>query len=391
MQVQKTSGRQIVSLVFTCAILAGAFLVLSPFLLAIIWAAIIATASWPLYQALLHRLGGRTGAAAACTTGIVTLALVGPTIAVVYFIVDDVLALTNFLIHANAAGEPAPAWLVRLPGAGSRLDALWQQYLAQPAQLSGLFNDTVAARLSVIQDTAQRLLVNVSGRLATLLFALWVLFFFYRDGPALIARVNLIGYKWLEYRWPSYVHQVPVALRAAVNGLVIVGFGEALLLSALYWLCGVPSAVLLGVLTAILAFVPLAGPLVLAVVALVLFASGSTFAALALFLVGVLILMAADYTVRPLLIQGGTELPFLGILFGIFGGVVSMGIVGLIIGPVILVLLMVLLREAAIDEEAVSLDFGLPAAARAELAAPAPVPPAASVPRASHTASLPEA
>ena len=48
----KLSGKQIVSIVFTCLILAGAFVVLRPFLLAIIWAAIIAIASWPLYLSI---------------------------------------------------------------------------------------------------------------------------------------------------------------------------------------------------------------------------------------------------------------------------------------------------------------------------------------------------
>ena len=67
--------------------------------------------------------------------------------------------------------------------------------------------------------------------------------------------------------------------------------------------------------------------------------------------------MAADYVVRPVLIQGGTALPFLAILFGIFGGVGTMGIVGLIIGPVLLVLLLVLFREAAIDESSIDLDL----------------------------------
>jgi predicted PurR-regulated permease PerM len=102
----------------------------------------------------------------------------------------------------------------------------------------------------------------------------------------------------------------------------------------------------------------MAAPLLLALVGLVMFASGASVAGIALVAVGLIIILGADYTIRPMLIQGGTQLPFLGILFGIFGGVVTMGIVGLIIGPVILVLLMVFFREAAIDEQSINLDFG---------------------------------
>ena len=188
--------------------------------------------------------------------------------------------------------------------------------------------------------------------MATLFFALWVLYFFYRDGPRLIERIGTIGNRWLGRRWSEYVIHVPQALRAAVNGLVIVGFAEAIILSNLLYFAGVPSAVLLGTALAIVAFVPGAAPLLLALIAIGLGLSGTTIAAVTVFVVGMLIVLVVDYTIRPLLIKGGTRLPFLAVLFGIFGGVIAMGVVGLVIGPVILVLLMVFIREATSDESA---------------------------------------
>lgn len=364
MRQDKVLGQQIVSVLFTCIILAGAFVVLTPFLLSVIWAAIIATASWGLFQGILRRCAGRTSLAALLTTLVITVALVGPMVMLVVFVTQDLVAATGYLIHADKFGEPVPAWFSRLPWVGDLAIAQWQRYLAQPDQLSTFLRETMAARLNVIQSTAEVLLLNFSGRLATLVFALWVLFFFYRDGRLLIAHINQIGYKWLDRRWPPYVHQVPTALRAAVNGLVIVGFAEAVLLSALFWVCGVPSAVLFGVATAVLAFVPMAAPLLLAILGIIMFAAGASVGGIALVVVGLIIVMGADYTVRPMLIQGGTQLPFLGILFGIFGGVVTMGVVGLIIGPVMLVLLMVFFREAAIDEESINLEFDMPVSER---------------------------
>ena len=208
-----------------------------------------------------------------------------------------------------------------------------------------------------MRSAAQGVFLDLTSRLATLLFALWVLYFFYQDGRAISAWVNQIGYRWLEKRWPSYVFQLPDAMRAAVNGIVIVGFAEALLLSLLLWACGVPSAVTLGVIIAVIAFIPMAAPLLLALIGFVLFAGGSPALGIVVFALGTIIVMVADYVVRPVLIQGGTALPFLAILFGIFGGVATMGIVGLIIGPVLLVLLLVLFREAALDEHGVDLDL----------------------------------
>lgn len=352
-------NRQIISILFSCAIIAGAFVVLSPFLLAIIWAAIIAVASWPLYLNIERRVKGNAGHAAMLTTIVISLALVGPMVMLIVFLTEDLITLTNFLIRADAQGVPPPVWLSKLPWAGELLVKRWEQYLGQPDQLSGALREMLAVKLTAIQNMAQVLLVDFSGRIATLFFALWVLFFFYREGRPLIAQLNRVGYKWLEQRWPAYVHLMPDAMRAAVNGLVIVGFGEAVLLSIVLAAAGVPSAVLLGLAIAVLAFVPMAAPLLLAIIGFILFASGAVIAAIVVVVLGLVIVLGADYFVRPALIQGGTQLPFLAILFGIFGGVVTMGIVGLIIGPVLLVLLLVFIREAALDEEEISLDFGM--------------------------------
>lgn len=347
---RRLSGKQIVSILFTCLILAGAFAVLKPFLLAIIWAAIIAIASWPLYLNIEQRCRGRRGIASVLTTALVCLLLVGPMVLLIVFVTQDIASVASYLVKVDSNGAPAPEWLGRTPWFGAYLLERWNIYLAEPNQLSAIIRTTVSTKVDILRTAAQFFLIGLTGRVATLFFALWVLYFFYRDGPALIERIGTIGNRWLGSRWSEYVIHVPNALRAAVNGLVIVGFAEAIILSCLLSLTGVPSAVLLGTTLAILAFVPGAAPLLLAIIGVGLGVSGSTISAVIVFVVGMLIVMFVDYTVRPVLIKGGTSLPFLAVLFGIFGGVISMGVVGLVIGPVILVLLMVFFREATSDE-----------------------------------------
>lgn len=344
------SGKQIVSILFTCLILVGAFAVLKPFLLAIIWAAIIAIASWPLYLRIEAGCRGRRGIASALTTALICVLLVGPMVLLIVFITQDVITVASYLVKVDATGAPAPGWLSHIPWFGDLLIARWNLYLSEPNQLSAILRSTVSTKVDILRSAAQFFLIGLTGRIATLIFALWVLYFFYRDGPQLIERIGTIGNRWLGRRWSEYVIHVPHALRAAVNGLVIVGFAEAIVLSNLLYFAGVPSAVLLGTTLAIIAFVPGAAPLLLAIISVGLGIGGATIAAVVVFVVGMLIVMAVDYTVRPLLIKGGTSLPFLAILFGIFGGVIAMGVVGLVIGPVILVLLMVFFREATSNE-----------------------------------------
>lgn len=342
----------LVSIVFTLTILAAAFSVLKPFLLAVVWAAVIAVASWPLHSRINKYLINKPNLAATCTTFVIAIALVVPMVLLVVFTVNDLNSVASYLLEADAQGKAAPDWLGKVPWVGELLVKQWQLFLAEPHQLSHFSQEWLATRLNLAQELGQLVLVDFTSRLATLAFALWVLFFFYRDGDILIARINFIGRKWLQWRWPSYARSIPSAVRGSVNGLVIVGFGEAVIFSALFAVVGLPSAVLLGALAAILALIPLAAPALLAAIGMILSVQGLAMTGIYLFVFGTLVVMAADYIVRPWLIQGSTELPFLAVLFGFLGGIASMGMVGLIVGPVILALLLVLLREASMEDSA---------------------------------------
>lgn len=342
-----------VNIVFSSLILLAAFIVLKPFLLAILWAAVIAVATWPLHVRIRVALKGNHRRAAVVSTLLVGVALVVPMAALLVLVVDDVNSAVGYLVAADRDGAPVPAWLPDLPG-GAALTAKWQAYLATPHQLSGLLQEWLSAKLNLLQEMANTILLSITSRVATLFFALMVLFFVYLDGEKLIARINLIGAKWLHKRWHAYSHNIPPSLRAAVNGLVIVGLGEAVIMAIMFSLAGVPSPVLLGLVIALIAFVPMAAPLLLAVIGFLLFVTGAHAAGVYVFVFGTAVVLLADYVVRPKLIQGSAEMPFLAVLFGILGGVTSMGILGLVIGPMILVLLIVLFREASANE---SLDF----------------------------------
>jgi len=342
----------LVSASFTLAILLAAFVVLKPFLLAVVWAAVIALASWPLHRRICMTLGNRPNLSAACTTFVIAFTLVMPMVLLAVFMINDLFAVGAYLIEADEGGKQPPQWLGHLPWLGGFLMRKWEVVMAHPHQLSKLSQEWLFSQLDLAPQLAQYVLVDFTSRLATLAFALWVLFFFYREGDRLTAKINVMGYKWLQRRWPSYAHSIPSAVRGSVNGLVIVGFGEAVVFSALFAVVGLPSAVLLGALTAILALIPLAAPALLALIGVVLAAQGVTMTGMYVFFFGTAVVMIADYIVRPWLIQGETELPFLAVLFGFLGGIATMGIVGLIVGPVILALLLVLLREATLDEKA---------------------------------------
>jgi predicted PurR-regulated permease PerM len=116
-------------------------------------------------------------------------------------------------------------------------------------------------------------------------------------------------------------------------------------LGVAYWIAGVPSPVLLGVITGFMAMVPGGAPLSFTLVSLYLVGSGHATAGLLLFAWGSVELFIVDKTLRPRLVGGPVKLPFLPTFFGLVGGVKMMGLVGLFVGPVLMALLVAIWRE----------------------------------------------
>src|SRR5690606_6100887 len=130
-----------------------------------------------------------------------------------------------------------------------------------------------------------------------------------------------------------------------------IALGEGVVLGIAYWVAGVSSPVLLGVITGFMALIPGGAPLSFSLVSLYLVGSGHAMAGLGLFLWGTIELFIVDKTLRPKLVGGPVKLPFLPTFFGLVGGVKTMGIVGLFIGPVLMALLVAIWREWIHDEQ----------------------------------------
>ena len=186
---------------------------------------------------------------------------------------------------------------------------------------------------------------QVSRRLVIFFFALMTLFFLLKDGEALVRDLLKASQKLFGSRGERVARQMVASVHGTVDGLVLVGLGEGVLMGIAYAIAGVPHPTLLGGLTAVAAMVPFVVTFVFIGVGLILLAQGSVAAAVVIVLLGTVVVLAADHLIRPALIGGATRLPFLWVLFGILGGVETWGIVGLFIGPALMAALILLWRE----------------------------------------------
>jgi predicted PurR-regulated permease PerM len=339
----------IVARILLVLLLAAGVYFFSGFVVPVLAALIVGFASWPIYSRWVKVCGGRTTLAASGALIFITLVLIAPISAALYYAFTEVSHLLAWLIAANKDGVGAPMWITALPLVGESLGGYWDQYLGQPHALGSMVEMVSGQHIGNIY----RLILSATGDvfhiLLTLLFMLITLLFVYKDGHRMVAQLDVLGERVLPDRWQRLSRVIPATTSSTVTGMGLIAIGEGVVLGVAYWVAGVPSPVLLGVITAVMAMIPGGAPLSFTLVSLYLVGSGEALTGLALFAWGSIELFIVDKTLRPRLVGGPVKLPFLPTFFGLVGGVTTMGFVGLFIGPVLMALIVALWREWVLE------------------------------------------
>lgn len=326
------------------------YAILSPFLALIIWAAAIGIVTYPLYLRLLKRCGNREIICATLMTTAVTLALVLP-------LVGLVLALSNEVALAYQ-------YLERLTNSGSglTLERLLQQPLIAPLlerlqpliaplnlELDSILLPALKQGLSLMLNYSTGVVKNLFGIALKMTLLVITLFFIYKDGAYFMQRCwQLLGFsQQLQTRIVDTVGRV---LRAVMYGVILTCMVQGTLGGLAFWVTGLPSPLLFGTLMAICAPIPFVGTaLVWLPGAVYLLTQGQTVAGLALLLWGGLVVSSIDNVLRPLFISTNAKLPILLIVFGVLGGFLAFGLSGVVAGPLVLALVLVLLDAYRAD------------------------------------------
>jgi predicted PurR-regulated permease PerM len=340
------------------------------FIVPVLAALIIAFAGWPLYQRLVRACNGSTTLAAAIALVVILAVLIVPMTLAFSFALHEARTWIGWLLEANRQGAIAPDWIAALPLGGAWVADRWNEYLNHPQAVSEIVQLFSGQHLGNISRVVMSTGTKVFSIALTLLFMLLTLFFICKDGHRLVAQLDRIGERILPARWQRFSRMVPVTISATVVGMGLIAIGEGIILGIAYWIAGVPSPVALGIITGFMALIPGGAPLAFTLVSLYLVGSGSPLAGLGLFLWGSIELFIVDKTIRPSLVGGPIKLPFLLTFFGLIGGVKTMGLIGLFIGPVLMALLLAIWREwlhdgdSEEDIDTEEIDDGDPAAHR---------------------------
>ena len=315
------------------------------FVVPVLAALIICFASWPLFSKLKNFCRGSSMLAASLAIVAILLGLVIPLALIFSYAMDEIRGWIEWLTSVNEYGAAVPAWITALPGIGGSLAEQWQHYLGEPHQLGQLISMISGEQLGGISRWVLTFGWTTAGLMLTLLFMLITLFFLYKDGERLACQLDVIGERILPTRWNRFSRVVPATVSSTVIGMTLIAIGEGLVLGTAYWIAGVPSPIAFGVLTGFMALIPGGAPLSFTLLSIYLVGTGDLTAGVGLFLWGSIELFIVDKTIRPNLVGGPVKLPFLPTFFGLIGGVQTMGMVGLFVGPVLMALLVACWRE----------------------------------------------
>ena len=314
-------------------LLLGCLLVLRPFLSSLLWAVVLSFSSWPLYNRLLRLLKNRrTLASIVMTLGMVLILLL-PFVIVGVTLADNVNELTAAAKRLMQEGPPdPPAWLAKVPAVGKQATEYWKSLQADTERLW-------KEAQSLIEPVSRWLLkvgFALGGGLVELAVSIFIALFLFRDGVALAQRLTSIVERIAGEKGKHLLGVAGKTVRGVVYGILGTALAQAVAAGIGFLISGVPGSALLALLTFFSSVIPVVGTAIVWLpAALWLFHQGSTGWGVFMLIWGVGV-SNIDNVVKPWLISQGSDMPFILIFFGVLGGALTFGFIGVFLGPTLL-------------------------------------------------------
>jgi predicted PurR-regulated permease PerM len=330
---QRDLTQTTLAVLFIGILIAASFWVMRPFLSALIWATTVVVATWPVMIRVQARLGGkRSLAVAVMTLSLLLMLLVPLSLAIVTLVdnVDQIIGWSKWLAETRV--PPPPDWVAGIPVIGAKLQQFWQQFVAD-----GLHE--FAARFAPYASEITRWFTAEVGSFGMLFlqFLLTVIIaaILYAGGESAATWLKRFGLRLAGEKGVNVVVLAGQAIRGVALGVVVTALVQSILGGIGLAIAGVPMVPVLTALMFMLCIAQLGPILVLLPAVGWLFWSGDQTWGTIL-LVWTLVVGSMDNFLRPYLIKKGADLPMLLIFAGVIGGLVSFGLVGIFVGPVVL-------------------------------------------------------
>ena len=300
--------------------------ILTPFLAPLGWAAVLAIFVYPWHERLVPQLGNAR--AAALSTVVVTLLIVGPGLVILTAFVQESGAALSALDREAFAGPLA--WLEQ---AWNRIRVLIPG--TQSVDLRGLIEDVISRTGGFVAARVGGLLADIAVLLFQMLVTLIALFFFLRDADAIMRDVRgLLPFE--DLRRERMIRQTRDLVYASIAAGAMIAALQGLAGGLLFAVLGLGAPVFWGVMMGLLALLPFVGTWVVWLPAAIwLIATGQVATGVILAVLGGTIVASIDNVLRPAILSDRAQMNGLLMFISLLGGVSLFGLLGIVLGPLV--------------------------------------------------------
>jgi len=346
----------------TAIVVVGIFLVLQPFLPALVFAGVLAIATWPLFERLKRSVAGSSTMAASLMLIAILVLVIFPIMLLAAAAADKLPLVVGIVKGWAKDGPQAPEMLKQIPLIGERIYAQLAELLIDRERLTSLMQRAIepAGRLSIA-------FVRVLGDgIVQLLLVAFIVFFYYRDGDRIVSILQRVSERLSGKLSAEVMTIVTGTTRSVVIGIVGTAGAQGIVALIGFLIAGVPAAFMLSIATFVLSVVPMGPVLVWGGAAIWLYLQGETGWAIFMVIWGAIVISSIDNFLKPILIARGSTLSLGMIFLGVLGGVIAFGFIGVILGPVLLALGFALGRVWVNGQDAKSAEVDGAVSARAK-------------------------
>lgn len=306
-------------------------MVIRPFIMAVLLAAIFAGLTYPLYRWIRNKLGGRQGLAATTTLLVLLLGVGVPLGGFLVLVANEAVQISRgaeeWFQEQEDVLTQARRWVERLPYA--------DRVLPEEGEVAAQFRTVVERTGPMLMGTVAAATRGTLSFFLQLFVLLYALFFFLVDGPAILR--TILGYLPLgPEQEETLLERFVSVTRATLRGSLLIGVIQGALAGLAFWIAGVPGAAFWGTVMVVLSVIPALGAAVVWVPAvLYLFVTGEMAAGVGLLIWCAIVVSTIDNFLRPRLVGRDARMSDLLILLSTLGGIVLFGAVGFIVGPIV--------------------------------------------------------
>lgn len=321
----------------------GCFLILLPFLPAMLWAAILVYCLWPLYAKVCRYV--RPSVAAFVITLVVAGVVLVPLVRLALLVAREARDSRGWLQDALQNGlPPAPAFLQKIPLVGGVIADFWNN---STDDLGGAAS-SLQPFLGTVAHTAINLLIRMTHGLVGTVVALLFAYLFFLTGEQIVARIRLLLVRIInEARVDELFTLVAATVRGVVFGILGTAAFQGVLYAIGFEIVHAPRPLLFASIAGLVSIIPAGAVIVYVPLCFYLLAVGHPVFAILLAVYCFVVVGGADSILRPWLIARGASLSYAVTLIGVLGGAITFGALGIFLGPVLLALGLAITEEFA--------------------------------------------